>query len=233
MFSNAETWQREKISLDWDDNEMRRFYEEAKTGDSLAFHILAAQDPRAAARAVHHTFRATMELLFNCCTPMTCKPRARALFADGHPCRCEPGLVGYVLGYFGVVEPQMRFTEHMHMLIQVLGFSHPRDFFQGRRFVDIFRRVWAYVASITFRSLEGFAQHLGTGSAMERLRQLPLMTAVASQQEQLGPARVTETKLAQLAARRLESAPARPAALETEVIAFLLTGVSCNLPHPL
>jgi hypothetical protein len=52
-------------------------------------------------------------------------------------------MLAYILGYFGGVEPQMRFTEHLHMLVQVMGYSHPRDFFRGRRFVDAFRTAWA------------------------------------------------------------------------------------------
>ena len=56
----------------------------------------------------------------------------------------------------------MRETEHFHMLVQLLGFSHPRDFFEAGNFVDVFRRVWSFVASICFRSQEGFAAYLGT-----------------------------------------------------------------------
>ena len=152
---------------------MKGFYAEARTGDALAFHRLAAQIPCAAAKAVHSTFRMTLEILFNCCAPANCK--SKACFADGYPCKCEPGALGYLLGYLGVIEPQMRLTEHMHALMQVLGFRHPRDFFRGDRFVNMFRRIWAYVASITFRSLEGFARYLGTGVASGTLRELPLM----------------------------------------------------------
>ena len=47
---------------------------------------------------------------------------------DGTAARCEPGLISDVRSYLGIVEPQMRMTEHMHMLIQVLGFENPRDF---------------------------------------------------------------------------------------------------------
>ena len=199
VFCNGETWQREKISLDWGDDKMREFYEDAKIGNPLIFHKLAAQDPCAAAKAVHRTFRMTLELLFNCSTPANCKKNA--LYADGHPCRCEPGLIGYILGYIGMVEPQMRFTEHIHMLMQVLGFSHPRDFFRGRRFVDMFRRVWAFVASISFRSLEGLARSLGSDSAMTYLQKAPLMTLSKSQLNQVGLERAAETAQAQLTAR--------------------------------
>ena len=51
VFSNGTAWQGESIRLDWDDVEMRRFYEEAKIGDPLIFHRLVAEDAGAAAEA--------------------------------------------------------------------------------------------------------------------------------------------------------------------------------------
>ena len=112
-------------------------------------------------------------------------------------------MIGFIKGYLGIVEPQMRFTEHAHMLVQLMGFSGLRDFFRGQNFADSFRRVWAFVASITFRSLEGVARYLGTGAACAELQRLPLMRLAKSQQESLGPARVEETEQAQLQARGL------------------------------
>ena len=112
-------------------------------------------------------------------------------------------MISFVKGYLGIVEPQMRFTEHVHMLVRLMGFSGPRDFFRGQNFADSFRRVWAFVASITFRSLEGVARYLGTGAACAELQRLPLMRLAKSQQMSLGPARVEETEQAQLQARGL------------------------------
>ena len=112
-------------------------------------------------------------------------------------------MISFVKGYLGIVEPQMRFTEHVHMLVQLMGFSGPRDFFRGQNFADTFRRVWAFMASITFRSLEGVARYLGTGAANVELQRLPLMRLVKSQQASIGPARVAETEQAQLLARGL------------------------------
>eukprot|EP00973_Karenia_brevis_P078086 10845900-Karenia_brevis.AAC.1 len=208
VFSNGEAWQRKRVSLNWEDDEMKRFYDEAKASHAAIFHELAAQDPGAAAEAVHQTFRLTLNCLFNCCLPANVQ--TKALYPDGHPCRCEPGMIGYVLGYLGMVEPQMRFTEHMHMLMQVLGFRHPEDFFQGRRFVDTFRRVWAFVASITFRSLEGVARYLGSGSATRALQQLPLMSLTERQRKAVGAQRVKETEDAQLLGRGLTHIPMSP-----------------------
>ena len=67
----------------------------------------------------------------------------------------------------------------------------------------MFRRIWAYVASITFRSLEGFARYLGTGAASGTLRELPLMQLENSEQLLLGAQKVDESVQAQLTARDL------------------------------
>ena len=44
------------------------------------------------------------------------------------------------------------------------------DYACGVNFATMFRRIWAYIASITFRSLEGFARYLGTGTALNILQ---------------------------------------------------------------
>ena len=93
VYAGAEGWDKRRISLDWSDEQMKDFYAEARVGDALAFHRLAAENPCAAAKAVHKTFRMSLELLFNCCPPANCKPRM--VFADGHPCKCEPGIIAY------------------------------------------------------------------------------------------------------------------------------------------
>ena len=41
--------------------------------------------------------------------------------------------------------------------------------------MDQFRRVWAFIASIVLESEEAYANDCGTQSAMEALRQAPLM----------------------------------------------------------
>ena len=106
----------EKISLDWDDEEMAQYYERNKAGNSLRFHELAATWPGAAAQCVHWTFQHTLTALFNAAPPANVKPLRQHI--DGIPARCEPGLLAYLAGYSGIVEPQMRLTEHLHMLLQ-------------------------------------------------------------------------------------------------------------------
>ena len=55
----------------------------------------------------------------------------------------------------------------MHMLIQLLGFTHPQDLFATDVLPDTFRRLWYFVASISFRSTEGFSNYLNEKVAME------------------------------------------------------------------
>ena len=51
-------------------------------------------------------------------------------YPDSFPAHIVPGVFGHIAGYLGVVEPQMRKALHIHMLIQLLGFSHPEDIFR-------------------------------------------------------------------------------------------------------
>ena len=55
-------------------------------------------------------------------------------------------------GYLGVVEPHTRKALHLHVLIQLHGFSDPRELFADARFAERFRNMWYFVASICFRS---------------------------------------------------------------------------------
>ena len=36
----------------------------------------------------------------------------------------------------------MRKALHIHMLIQLVGFSHPEDIFRGEWLPDVFKRLW-------------------------------------------------------------------------------------------
>jgi hypothetical protein len=101
------------------------------------------------------------------------------------------------------VEPQMRWTEHIHMLVQLLGFRHPHELFSGRTFADTLRSVWCFIASIVFESQEGFAAYMGTTSAMSSLQECPLMELHKKQRDMIGPARAQETLEAQRIGRGL------------------------------
>ena len=89
------------------------------------------------------------------------------------------------------------------MLMQVLGFENPRDFFRDGAFHDLFRRIWAYFASISFASQEAFASHLTSADAMTALQQAPLIPITPKQQTMLGEDNARACVLTQAAARGL------------------------------
>ena len=188
-----------KISLDWDDAQMRAYYDEVLKDNPLRLHELAARHPAAAAKCVRTTFKMTMEILCNCLPSASAHPEKMPF--DLVAARCEAGIYSHIRAYFGAVEPQMRKTEHLHMLLQILGFSHPVQYFSSGDFVDLFRRLWAYSASVCFHSPEAFAAHCGTGSGMDALRRAPLMPLGVVQRKMLSPEDVHVVRTSQLAAR--------------------------------
>ena len=187
------------ISLDWEDEEMASFYESQKTGNRHRLYELAVRYPDAAARAVHDTFYQTLALLFNVAPPANVKPERQHV--DTMPCKKEPGIFGYVSGYMGIVEPQMRLTEHLHMLVQLFPFSHPRSYFESRDFKDTFRRVWSYFASVSFTALEAIASHLTTPAAFEAARASPLLPVTPAQRKLVGATAAEDSLNAQMTAR--------------------------------
>ena len=144
----------------------------------------AVQFPQVSARCVHWTFDQCLQILFNTAPSATLNPRKQ--HTDGVSSRCEPGLLGYIQSYLGIVEPQMRKTEHIHKLIQVLGFSHPRQFFKNGNFVDLFRRLWSYVASVSFTSQEACAVHIDETNGLDVLKQEPIMPVFPGQLKKIG-----------------------------------------------
>ena len=210
VFANADEIHLERISLDWNDEEMASYYKRSKQDNALRFHEFAVKFPAAAAECVHMAFRMAIEVLFNCAPPGNVRPERQ--HADGFPCKCEPGIFNFIMSYLGIVEPQMRWTEHLHMLLQLMGFAHPQDFFRGRAFADAFRSVWKFVSSIVFESQEAFANYLGTSSAMDTLRKLPVMPVRAKQKRMMGAERWHTCIDAQLHARGLrEPSSSEPA----------------------
>lgn len=171
-------------------------------------HDVVVQDPSTAARCFHYTVRLVIKTLFHCASPGQSYP-------DGLPTDAEPGILGHLAGYLGVVEPHMRKALHIHMLVQLRGFSHPRGLFADGAFVERFRTMWFFVASICFRSTEAFAHYTGGSEAFSALRQEPLLPITPKQRGMIGKERSDESIAAQLRARELievtqQSGPPRP-----------------------
>ena len=99
-----------------------------------------------------------------------------------------PGLLGYPAGSLGIIEPQMRLTEHMHAIIQLFGYSSPRDFFAKGRLVDRLKEIYSCAASIAFTSVEAYAAQCGTGEGISALKDASLMPVRKGQVEKLGAA---------------------------------------------
>ncbi len=199
LLQGLETFERE-FSLDFADVETEAYLAEVLQEHPRRLHELVAANPIVGARCFHWTVRLVVRTLFNCCDP-------KAAPLDSIPARETPGLFGYVRGYLGIVEPQMRKALRMHMLVQLLGFSHPRDIFRGDALPEVFRRVWYFVASISFRSTEGFARYLHEDAAFDKLAELPLLPLTPKQRGMIGETRIKECYAAQLRARRISESP--------------------------
>ena len=117
LLSDTNKFER-RFSLDLSDEEAAEYAAHIVKGDPRRLHVLVAQDPLVATRVFHWTVRLVIRTLFNCADKPGCQP-------DNIASTELPGIFGHVRAYFGVVEPQMRKALHVHMLVQLLGFSHP------------------------------------------------------------------------------------------------------------
>ena len=198
---DAET--RRPFSLEMTEAEADQWTKDFCADNPRRLHALVAQDPLVAARVFHWTVRLVVRTLFNC------SDGPKNLHPDGVAAREAPGVFGHVRAYLGVVEEQLRKALHIHMLVQLVGFAHPEDLFKNDRLASTFRRLWYYVASVTFRSTEAFVNYLDTPAATAALATLPLLPLTKSQREKIGSARSAESNNAQTAARGLDVPPAR------------------------
>ena len=194
-----------EFSLDLSDEETDRYIASFLQQNPRRLHEAVAGNPLAATRCFHWTVKLVLRTLFNC-------DETPGGAVDSVAARETPGLFGYVRGYLGVVEPQMRKALHIHMLVYLLGFGHPADLFSSKVLPTVFRRLWYFIASISFRSTEAFAHYLKVDAAMEELAQEPLLPLTKKQRGMIGEARTHESLQAQLAARGLVAVPAREGA---------------------
>ena len=159
---------KKTFSLDLDDAETDAYLKDFLREHPRRVHELVAGNPLAATRCFHWTLRLVIRTLFNCDDQPGTSPDSVA----GKEC---PGVFGTVRAYYGIVEPQMRKALHIHMLVQLLGFAHPDDILGAGSLPDIFKRLWYFVASVSFRSTEGFANYLGEEQGTKALAGQPLL----------------------------------------------------------
>ena len=186
----------QRFSMSFEDAAADEFIMEFTRGNPRILHELVARNPLAATRCFHWTVRLVIRVLFNCAD----KPGENL---DNIAARDVPGVFGYVRGYLGIVEPQMRKALHTHMLVQLLGFAHPDDILGNGILQNVFRRLWYYIASVSFRSTEAFAHYLNVPEAMVALREELLLHLTTKQRGMIGEERVREAQKAQLVARGL------------------------------
>ena len=199
VFGHGERYGFRRLSLDWDDEEMTRYYEAEKEGNALRFHDFAASHPRACSRAVHETFRMVLEILGSAAPPANVPGGTQHL--DLIAAKCEAGMWQYVHAYNGTVEPQGRTTEHMHAFLQLLGYTTPEEFFADGDFCKRFRKLWAFAASICFLSQEAVARQCGTPGCETWLQSTACFKPNKEQLEAIGPEAAAATQDAQQSAR--------------------------------
>ncbi|CAK0873829.1 unnamed protein product [Prorocentrum cordatum] len=196
------TEMQRRFSLDMSDKEAEDWMKKFQAEHPRLLHRRVAQDPYYAQHVFHSTVKDVLRYIFNCADgPSNLPP-------DGIAASEVPGVFGYVRSYLGVVEEQMRKALHIHMLVQILGFSHPDDIFKKNSFLDEFKRLYYYHASVMFRSQEAVAHHFAVPKAMRTTAGLPLFPVTLKQRSMIGSARVEESNLAQTVARGLDVPPA-------------------------
>ena len=100
--------------------------------DVNLFHLVA-EDPVAAVRAFH----THVSTLFS--TLLRCSSRPQDLAVDGIASDTIPGIFGPLAAIYGCIEPQLRGSLHIHMLLYIYGFSSPQQF------VERFESKWSEI----------------------------------------------------------------------------------------
>ena len=199
LLQDTHQWEH-RFSLDLTDEEAEEYLTTFLKDNPRRLNEYVAQDPLVGTLVFHDTVRLVLRTLLGCAD------KAGEGHADGIAAGDTPGLFGYVRSYMGAVEPQMRKALHIHMLVQLLGYMHPDDLFRKGGLQDTFKRLWYYVASVCFRSTEGFADYMSCDAATQTMQALPLLPLAPKQRDMIGATRVRETIMAQTRARSISVA---------------------------
>ena len=125
---------KKTFSLNVSDAEVDDYYSSFLSENPRRLHEAVASNPMAATLCFHWTVRLVIATLLSC-------DDRPGVSLDSIAAHETPGIFGYVRGYMGVVEPQMRKALRVHMPIQALEFSHPEDIFRSKGLPDIFAFV--------------------------------------------------------------------------------------------
>ena len=143
----------------------------ASTLRSCELARVVAEDPVAATRAFYAHVRHFATDLLCCATD------ASQLAADGLASTWSAGIFGPLAAFFGSVEPQLRGSLHIHMLLYIYGFNSPQSLLD--RFAScqssLEQSLAAWVKSILQTSVEYVADtwSLQPDAALAALRPLP------------------------------------------------------------
>ena len=143
---------------------------------------IVAKDPVAAVKAFDLHIRFFFEHLLGC----TIDPAK--LNSDGVAATGNTGVLGDVFAAYGAVEPQMRGSLHIHMLIHMLGFTSPQKLVEAFQcnWQSIQVRLRSWIESICFTSIEALPKALGLPEPAEALRALRPLPYTSLQREHLG-----------------------------------------------
>ena len=168
---------------------------------SLKMHEIIAGDPVAATRFFYTFIRLIIRYLFGC----SFSPKD--LSADGVAGAEPEGCFGVTSCWAAVVEPQMRKSLHLHGLTNLIGFRTPERLRQKfeNGFDETVKKLWLWVASIHFESIEAFADACDVESATAELQKAPLIPITRKQKLLVGKDRARTSMLAQLHARGLSA----------------------------
>ena len=138
---------------------------------------IVASDPAAAAAAFHLHVTLFLRVLLG------------ADFAVTQSAFTTEGLLGDVLAFYGVTEPQNRGSLHLHLLVHLAGFTSPQALiarFAGR-LPALLAALRAWAASLQHTSLEAVPATLQSPAAATRLPQLQPLPFTRSHRSALGP----------------------------------------------
>eukprot|EP00435_Cladocopium_sp_Y103_P046459 s3073_g13.t1 len=128
---------------------------------------LVASDPVAVARAFHEHVRALLTHLLDC------NGTIETLHPDGVAACLSGGVLGPIAGYYGVTEPQLRGSLHIHMLIHLYAFTTPAAFATTMRDIlpAFVQGLLSWVSSCVHTSLEALPRVWGIEDQQEEVFQ--------------------------------------------------------------
>ena len=131
---------------------------------------IVAEDPLAATRAFYQHVRAFAGTLLSCVSD------ASALPLDNLASLGQHGIFGPIAAFFGAVEPQLRGSLHIHMVLYIYGFNNPQSLVQrfSETWPSLEKSLSSWIDSITQSSVESVAAFWASDPAVALASLQPL-----------------------------------------------------------